>query len=158
MRPVISPGRTDVVVLRLVAQVGGEADRVAPALEPRPVPLPLRQRHREVFEAIALRHRAEAEGAEQRAVDGDVGVPADRAREVAVERRREARVPGVRRRVAGLHDGAEDQRRPRLRAAAGGDRVTCDGVGGAADGRRRVGRCSTSGSGGVGTSRSASCS
>src|SRR5262249_60699092 len=62
----------------LLAEVEREADRIAAALEPRPLPLALGQRHGEVVETVAVRHRPEPERAQQRAVDGDVGIAADR--------------------------------------------------------------------------------
>ena len=53
---------------------------------------------------------------QQRPVDDEVRIAADRAREVAVGRAGEARVPEVARVVAGLLQRAEDERRKRLAA------------------------------------------
>ena len=59
-----------------------------------------------------------AELAQQRAVDDEIGVAADRRGEVAVRRAREPRVAEVARVVARLLERAQDERRERLPPAA----------------------------------------
>ena len=61
----------------------------------------------------------DAELAEERAVDDQVGKAADRTGEVAVRRAREARMAEVARVVARLLQRAQDERRERLPPATG---------------------------------------
>ena len=73
----------------------------------------------EVAEVLGERLVADAELAEERAVDDEVGVAADRAREMAVGGACEAGVAEVARVVAGLLQRTEDERRERLAPTAG---------------------------------------
>ena len=81
---------------------------------PRRLPLARRRVLGELRQVAGRRIVGGAELPQERPVDDEVGVAADRAREVAVRRAREARVAEVPRVVARLLQRPEDERRERL--------------------------------------------
>ena len=134
-----------------------EADLVGEVLDLRRLALALGRVLGELGEVLRQRVVAQAELAQQRAVDDEVRVAADRRGEVAVRGAREPGVAEVPRVVARLLQRAQDERRERLSAAA----RLLDVLGDAArdlarELRPRAAARAAPGAGGVGTPRSAS--
>ena len=102
IRPMISPchGSSQPRSRRRVVEQPREADLVGEVLEPRRLALARRGVLGELGQVVRQRVVAEAELAQQRAVDDEVGVAPDRRGEVAVRRAREPRVAEVARVVA----------------------------------------------------------
>ena len=97
----------------------GEADVVGEVLDLGRLALAGRGVLGEVAQVLGQRLVGDAELAEERAVDDQVRVTADRAREMAVGRAREAGVAEVARVVAGLLERPEYERGERLPPTAG---------------------------------------
>ena len=120
MTPVISPSHASSQPRSksTLVEQPREADVVGEVLELRRLALALRRVLAERREVVGHGVVGEAELAQQRAVDDQVGVAADRRGEVRVRRAREARVAEVARVVARLLERAQHERRERLRARA----------------------------------------
>src|SRR5215210_914193 len=91
-------------------------------------PLPERRVFRGVVELLGHGIVVRAELPQQRAVHDEVGISADRRREVTVRDARETRVAEVLRVVARLLQRAQDERGERLAAAAAAGDVLADAI------------------------------
>src|SRR5205823_14605005 len=112
------PALVPAALEQLALEQPGEADVVGGVLDVGRLALAGGGVLGEVGEVLRRRLVGRAELVQERPVDDEVGVTADRAREGAVRRAREAHVAEVARVVTRLLEGAKNERREGLAAPA----------------------------------------
>src|ERR1051326_2226204 len=117
VRRAAPPAGPPAALEELVLEEPGEADLVRDVLDPRRLSLARRGVLGERLEVVGDRLVREAQLAQDRTMDDEIGVAPDRRGEVAVRRAREAGVAQVLGAVARLLQRAEDECREGLPAA-----------------------------------------